>query len=192
MRVRHGRATVSPSPCQSGGEGESDTEPSRCPYPQDRDARSLKEASRDHHPCGRSGLFPVMVVCSAAFLAGAVWLGRRPHARFDAWNAGPLAGAMFLVAIGTAMALLPSLGQLAANTAQYGAQATKTPQPLRNPAGAIVHPGFPADTLFAFRLYSVATQLILWTTIGLVFTPLAERPLSAGRDEVARRIPVAG
>jgi hypothetical protein len=31
--------------------------------------------------------------------------------------------------------------------------------------------------LFLFRFYSVAAQLILWTTIALVFGPLAERLL---------------
>ena len=54
---------------------------------------------------------------------------------------------------------------------------TETPLPLRNAAGAIVYPGFPADVLFDFRLYSVAAQLLLWATIGLAFAPLAERLL---------------
>jgi hypothetical protein len=31
--------------------------------------------------------------------------------------------------------------------------------------------------LFGFRFYSVAAQLILWATIGLVFAPLADRLL---------------
>ena len=32
--------------------------------------------------------------------------------------------------------------------------------------------------LFKFRLYSVISQLILWTTIGLAFGPLVERMLA--------------
>ena len=44
--------------------------------------------------------------------------------------------------------------------------------------GKIVFPGFPADVLFKFRLYSVINQLILWTTIGLAFGPLVERMLA--------------
>jgi hypothetical protein len=73
------------------------------------------------------------------------------------------------------MAVLPSLGHLSVNTAEYGVQNTETPQPLRDPAGTIVYPGFPADDLYLFRLYSVANQLILWATIALCFAPLANR-----------------
>lgn len=137
----------------------------------------------------RGGLYLVMVVCSLAFLVGAVWLGRRLVPRFGAWNAALLAGGAFVVAIGVVMAVLPSTGRLPANVHEYGRHATETPAPLRAPDGSIVYPGFPADTLFAFRLYSVAAQLILWTTIGLVFAPLAERLLApraaAPRTEAA-------
>jgi len=91
------------------------------------------------------------------------------------------------------MAILPQLGHLAANVREYGVQPTETPLPLRNAQGTIVYPGFPADTLFLFRFYSVAAQLILWTTIALVFGPLAERLLTPRqRRAVAERVPVAG
>lgn len=129
----------------------------------------------------RGGLYLIMVICSLAFLAGAVWLGRRLAARFGTWNATLLAGAAFVIAIGVVMAVLPPLGHLPANVHQYGRHATETPLPLRDPRGRIVYPGFPADTLFLFRLYSVAAQLILWATIGLVFAPLAERLLAPRR-----------
>jgi hypothetical protein len=125
----------------------------------------------------RGGLYVVMVVCSLAFLGGAVWLGRRLKPRFGNWNATLIAGAGFIVLIGVVMALLPQLGHLADNVREYGVQPTETPLPLRNASGTIVYPGFPADTLFLFRFYSVAAQLILWTTIALVFGPLAERLL---------------
>lgn len=137
----------------------------------------------------RGGLYVLMVVCSVAFLLGAVWLGRRLRRRFGTWNAVLLSGAAFVVAIGVVMALLPSLGELAANVRDYGHQATETPLPLRNAAGTIVYPGFPADVLFNFRFYSIAAQLILWATIGLAFAPLAERLLAtkpaAERQQVA-------
>lgn len=48
---------------------------------------------------------------------------------------------------------------------------------LKDSSGTIVFPGFPADVLLGFRLYSVAAQLILWATIGLVFSPMVERLL---------------
>jgi len=125
----------------------------------------------------RTGLYLIMVVCSIAFLVGAVWLGRRLQARFGNWNAVLLAGAAFVVAIGVVMLILPSLGHLAYNKENYGNHATETPVPLTDSDGTIVYPGFPADVLFSFRLYSVAAQLLLWSAIGLVFAPLAERLL---------------
>jgi hypothetical protein len=139
----------------------------------------------------RSGLYLVMVVCSTLFLAGAVWLGQRLRTRFGTWNASLLAAAAFVVAIGVVMALLPPLGHLAVNVAQYGDQMTETPQPLRDPAGTIVFPGFPADVLASFRMYSVLAQMILWATIGLAFAPLAEKVLDPGAAS-AKRAPAAG
>ncbi|WP_326837577.1 CbtA family protein [Amycolatopsis rhabdoformis] len=131
----------------------------------------------------RSGLYLGMVAGSIIFLALAVVLGRRLAPKLGTWNATLVAAAAFVVVIGVLMALLPSLGHLSANVAEYGVQSTETPLPLKNAEGAIVYPGFPADTLFDFRFYSVISQLILWATIALVFGPLAERVLSGGRKE---------
>ncbi|MGH1555324.1 CbtA family protein [Streptomyces sp. L7] len=94
-----------------------------------------------------------------------------------------LAGAAFVVAIGIVMLLLPQLGHLSYNKANFGNQATETPLPLKDSKGTIVYPGFPADVLFNFRFYSVAAQLILWTALGLIFAPLAERLLQPARPD---------
>ena len=126
----------------------------------------------------RGGLYLVMVLASVVFLVAAVWLGQRLRSRFGNWNASLLAGAAFVVAIGIVMLLLPSFGHLAANKADYGNHATETPLPLKDASGKIVYPGFPADVLFNFRLYSVGAQLILWSALGLVFAPMAERVLA--------------
>ena len=140
----------------------------------------------------RTALYLVMVVCSLLFLLGAVWLGRRLAPRFGNWTASLLAAGAFIVAIGIVMLVLPSLGHLSTNTAEYGGAATETPQPLRDPAGRIVYPGFPADDLYAFRLYSVGAQVVLWATIGLCFAPLAGRILGSthtareGRSGIGR------
>jgi hypothetical protein len=131
----------------------------------------------------RGALYLTMVIGSIVLLCGAVWLGQKLKPRFGNWNASLLAGAGFVVAIGILMAILPALGQLTANTEQFGNHATETPLPLLNPQGTIVYPGFPADLLFYFRFYSVAAQLVMWATIGLVFAPLADRllaPLTTG------------
>jgi hypothetical protein len=132
----------------------------------------------------RGGLYLLMALCSVLFLVAAVRLGQRLRKRFGNWNASVLAGATFMVAIGIVMAILPPLGRLAVNEQQFGHHTTETPLPLTNAGGTIIYPGFPADLLFDFRLYSVAAQLILWATIGLVFAPLAERLLDQHRDAV--------
>ncbi|PRZ41723.1 putative cobalt transporter subunit CbtA [Antricoccus suffuscus] len=126
----------------------------------------------------RTGLYLAMVVCSLLFLVLAVFLGRKLQARLGAWSASLVSGAAFIVAVGIVMLILPSLGELPANVAAFGHHATETPLPLTDPDGAIVYPGFPADVLADFRLYSVGAQVIIWGTIGLVFAPLADRLLT--------------
>jgi hypothetical protein len=74
-------------------------------------------------------------------------------------------------------AILPPLGHLPTNLAEYGRHATETPLPLTDPQGNIVFPGFPADVLAQFRIYSVAAQVILWSVLALTFAPWAERVL---------------
>jgi hypothetical protein len=132
----------------------------------------------------RSSLYLLMVTCSILFLILTVWLGRRLQPRFGTWNAALIAGGVFIAATGVVMLLLPSFGELAANR-QYH-QATETPAPLTDANGTIVFPGFPADVLFSFRLYSIGAQLILWTAIGLVFAPLAERLLEPGSGRTGK------
>lgn len=133
----------------------------------------------------RTGLYLVMVVASIAALVFAVWLGRTLSNRMSGYSAALVAGTAFVVIVGVVMLVLPSLGQLGVNVAEYGALRTETPQPLRDADGTIVFPGFPADDLFYFRLYSVAAQLIMWATIALGFAPMAGR--LAGADGAAER-----
>ncbi len=135
----------------------------------------------------RGGLYLIMVVCSVVFLIGAVVLGQRLKARFGNWNASLLAGAAFIVVIGILMAVLPQLGHLRTNVQLYGRHATETPLPLTDAKGNIVYPGFPADVLWNFRFLSVAAQVILWTTIGLAFAPMAERLLRPAGAPIAER-----
>jgi hypothetical protein len=123
----------------------------------------------------RSSFYLLMVACSVLFLILTVWLGRRLQARFGTWNATLIAGAVFIAATAIVMLVLPSFGEFAANKQFHSP--TETPGPLTDSSGKIVFPGFPADLLFNFRLYSIGAQLILWTAIGLLFGPMAERLL---------------
>ncbi len=74
-----------------------------------------------------------------------------------------LAAVAYLVAVVVVAVLLPSVDE--------------TPEPLRDAAGMIIYPGFPADVLYEFRLLSLATQLVLWAGIGLVFATISGRLL---------------
>jgi predicted cobalt transporter CbtA len=111
----------------------------------------------------RTGWYLAMVLASVVLAIAAVWLAQRLTARFGPWHGRLLAAGAYLVAIAVVMVLLPTVDE--------------TPQPLRDAAGAIIYPGFPADVLYEFRLLSLGTQLVLWATIGLVFATLAGRLL---------------
>lgn len=158
-------------------------------YPADPPSIGHAETIRD-----RGNLYLAMVACSLLLLIGAVVLGRRLAPRFGNWNATLLALAGYAVMTGVVMALLPSLGELAVNAGVYGHHATETPLPLKDSRGTIVYPGFPADTLFSFRLYSVAAQALLWAVVGLAFGPMAERLLTprqgAGAASPSRTAPL--
>jgi hypothetical protein len=142
-------------------------------YPANPPAIGHGETIRD-----RGTLYLIMLCASVLLMMGAVYVGQRLALRWGSWRASLVAGAGFIVLIGILMLVLPPLGHLHANVEEYGRHATETPLPLRGPDGHIVYPGFSADLLYRFRLYSVGAQLILWTTIGLVFAPLAERLLT--------------
>jgi predicted cobalt transporter CbtA len=111
----------------------------------------------------RSGLYLLMVLASLVLAATALWLGRRLAPRLGAWGAAFAAAGAYLVAVGVVMLVLPPVAE--------------TPKPLRDASGTIVYPGFPADDLYHFRLYSVGTQFVLWATIGVVFAVLISRLL---------------
>ena len=103
----------------------------------------------------RTLLFLLMVVFSAAVLVAAVYVGRRLAPRFGAWNATLMAAGSYVVAVAVVILVLPAIDE--------------TPE------------HFPADDLYDFRLYSLGTQIVMWTTIALVFAPLAARLLGEAR-----------
>jgi len=113
----------------------------------------------------RSAFYLIMVLGSVLLVILATLLGRRLRDRLGAWNAGLVAGVAFVVAAGLLIGLLPSFDE--------------TPAALRDPQGTIVFPGFDADLLYEFRLYTLGAQVLLWAVLGLVFAPMAE-PQAAG------------
>ena len=116
------------------------------------------------------------VLTSVVLMIAAVWLARRLAARLGPWNVGLAAATAYVVVTSVVLALLPTVDE--------------TPGPLRNATGAIIYPGFPADVLYQFRLVALATQLLLWVTIGVVFATLAGRVLGE-RSESGRASSIA-
>jgi len=119
----------------------------------------------------RTGWYLAMVLISVVLAVGTVWLARRLEVRFGAWNAWLLAAGAYIVVVFAVTELLPTVDE--------------TPVPLRDASGAIIYPGFPADVLYEFRVLSLATQLILWVSIGLVFSTLASRLLGERADRTS-------
>jgi predicted cobalt transporter CbtA len=114
----------------------------------------------------RTVLFFAMLVISIAAMGFAVTLGRRLVDRRGAWNATLIAGGVFVVIIAVCQFVLPEINE--------------------------VPDQFSAVVLWRFRMASFGTQLIMWTTIGLLFGYLTERSLQPSHatprlDAVASR-----
>jgi hypothetical protein len=99
----------------------------------------------------RTGLYLLMVLLSMLLAVSAVWLGRKMVARLGVWSATLVGLGAYVLAVAVAMIVLPTVAE--------------TPE------------GFPADVLYDFRLYSLGTQLVMWTTIAVVFASSTGRLL---------------
>lgn len=100
----------------------------------------------------RTVLFLGMLMISIAALSIAVMLGRRFVARYGAWNASLMAAGVFILIVAICQLVLPDVNEVPEN--------------------------FPATVLWHFRLASLGTQIVVWTTIGLLFGALTERSLT--------------
>lgn len=127
-------------------------------YPPNPPATSLEETITQ-----RTLLYLLMVGLSALFMVAAAYLGHQLAPRLGAWNATLAAGAAYIVAVAVVMLILPAIDEI--------------PGPLRDEAGNIAFPGFPATDLYEFRLYGLGTQMVIWTTIGLAGATMLSRLL---------------
>ncbi|MCX2929007.1 CbtA family protein [Mycobacterium sp. CVI_P3] len=127
-------------------------------YPPNPPATSLDETIRQ-----RALLYVLMVALSALFMVAAVYLAFQLTPKLGAWNATLAAGGAYIAAVAIVMLILPTIDE--------------TPGPMVNDAGTIVFGGFPADDLYEFRLYALGTQVIVWTTIGLLGAIMLSRLL---------------
>lgn len=99
----------------------------------------------------RTSLYFGFVALSLLVGILAAAFGRKLADKLGAWHGGLIAAGGYVVLIGVAAALLPSIDE--------------------------VPDGFPGSTLWTFRLASVGTQVVLWTALGLAFGAFAEKAL---------------
>lgn len=100
----------------------------------------------------RTGLYFAMILISLAAMIAAGMLRNRLDPRFGGWNSALIAAGAYIVVMACAGFALPSVNE--------------------------VPDDFPATVLWQFRIASLGGQLIMWTTLGLVFGVIAERLLA--------------
>lgn len=103
----------------------------------------------------RTELFFLMLLASLVAAGAATWVRAQVARSLGAWNATLVAGVGFIVVISVAMVALPGINE--------------------------VPSGFPAQTLWQFRVASLGTEAILWLTLGIVFGFLTERHIADRR-----------
>jgi predicted cobalt transporter CbtA len=99
----------------------------------------------------RTALYFVMIAISLAAMIVSLAAKRFLVARLGAWNADVLVAACYIVLVGIAALLLPTVNE--------------------------VPNQFPAVVLWNFRVASIGAQLIMWATLGLLFGALSQRAL---------------
>lgn len=97
----------------------------------------------------RTGLFFLMIAISIATMVFSLSVRRHLAARQGQWNASIVAGLMFIAIIAPVQFVLPTINEVPA--------------------------AFPAVVLWKFRVAAIGMQVIMWTTIGLLFGAWVER-----------------
>jgi Probable cobalt transporter subunit (CbtA) len=108
----------------------------------------------------RTALYFTMILFSVAAAVAATTTARQLARRLGEWNGAMIGVAGYLVVATAAMLILPRVNEVPA--------------------------GFPATTLWNFRVAGLGTEAVLWVALGLIFGVLAERRLSARADAVGR------
>ncbi|WP_316149452.1 CbtA family protein [Cupriavidus sp. BIC8F] len=99
----------------------------------------------------RTALFFTMIGFSLVAMVVAIIVARKLVARVGSWYAVLGAGAVFLVLVAVAQALLPEVNEIPEH--------------------------FPAVLLWRFRVAAIGIQTVLWAALGLMFADLAQRLL---------------
>ncbi|MFM0504766.1 CbtA family protein [Paraburkholderia caffeinilytica] len=97
----------------------------------------------------RTGLFFLMIAISLAAMVFSLKVRRRAALKLGAWNGSIVAGLVFVVIIAAVQLSMPTINEVPA--------------------------AFPAVLLWKFRVAAIGMQVIMWTTVGLLFGALVER-----------------
>jgi hypothetical protein len=97
----------------------------------------------------RTGLYFAMILISLAAMIAAGMLRNRLSPHLGGWNSALIAAGAYIVVIAVVAFALPAVNE--------------------------VPEDFPATVLWQFRIASLGGQLIMWTTLGLLFGVAAER-----------------
>ncbi|WP_144137654.1 CbtA family protein [Paraburkholderia sp. BCC1884] len=97
----------------------------------------------------RTGLFFLMIVISIAAMVFSLKVRRRAALKFGVWNGSIVAGIVFIAIIAAVQLSMPTINEVPA--------------------------AFPAVLLWKFRVAAIGMQVIMWTTIGLLFGAVVER-----------------
>ncbi len=133
-------------------------------YPPNPPATSLDTTIKE-----RALLYLLIVGLSALLMVAAIYLGNQLAPKLGTWNATLAGAGAYIAAVAVVMLILPTVDE--------------TPGPMRDDAGTIVFPGFPAVDLYEFRLHALGTQVLIWTTIGLAGAALLSRLLDVERED---------
>jgi predicted cobalt transporter CbtA len=97
----------------------------------------------------RTAMYFTMMAISVVVAIMAIYASRRLAARVDYWLAAVVSSVGYVVVVAVAGSLLKHFNE--------------------------VPEGFPAQTLWEFRLASLGTQAVLWATVGVAFAALLDR-----------------
>ncbi|MEX3785693.1 CbtA family protein [Paraburkholderia sp. BR14374] len=97
----------------------------------------------------RTGLFFLMIAISLATMVFSLKVRRRAAAKLGAWNGSIVAGLLFVAIIAAVQLSMPVINEVPAT--------------------------FPAVLLWKFRVAAIGMQVVMWTTIGLLFGAMVER-----------------
>jgi predicted cobalt transporter CbtA len=101
----------------------------------------------------RTSLYFLMIAISLGGLVFAIAAARRVVAKHGSLNAALVGAGLFAAIVVIAQLVLPDINEVPAD--------------------------FPATVLWKFRMVSLGMQVLMWTTLGLVFGALAERVVTS-------------